>query len=133
VTELLDADIHQSGLNAIVEVLWDLHCRFVARSGNKAGSNDDLHFLALAVGGEAGEVLEVALRFVLTTLSLQNQVKKQWRGFGDEDREQIKEELGDAFVYWAMLARLLGVDVGAIPAEAVAKARRKIEELEGRY
>jgi NTP pyrophosphatase (non-canonical NTP hydrolase) len=121
-------------LSKTVEDLWELHRRFVAQSGHVAGSDDDVHFLALAVGGETGEVLAHAIPMVIAFAAsigaVQNQVKKSWRGFGDDDREKLEEELGDAFTYWALLGTALGIDVAGLPERALAKAHRKIAELE---
>jgi NTP pyrophosphatase (non-canonical NTP hydrolase) len=123
-------------LTAIVDELWELHKRFIARSGSVAGSKDDVRFLALAVGGEVGEVLGYVVPLILAlaaeTGSVQNQVKKSWRGFGDEDLARLSEEIGDAFVYLVLLARSLKIDVENLPRRALSKARRKIVELENR-
>lgn len=106
------------GNDLITEVnrdLWELHHRFIARSGNVAGSIEDERFLALAMVGEAGEVA--------------NFVKKQWRG-DKVDRELLKDELSDVFAYWCLLVRCAGFDVAGVIARSHSKAVERLAQLE---
>lgn len=95
--------------------LWELHGRFIARSGNVAGSIEDERFLALALAGESGEVA--------------NFVKKQWRGDA-VDREAFKDELSDVFAYWCLLVRCAGFDVAGVVARSHSKAVERLAQLE---
>jgi NTP pyrophosphatase (non-canonical NTP hydrolase) len=104
-------------ISDVARDLWELHHRFIARSGNKAGSIEDERFLALALAGEAGEVA--------------NFVKKQWRG-DQVDRESLKDELSDVFVYWCLLVRCAGFDAAGVISRSHTKAVEKIAQLEGR-
>lgn len=70
------------------------------------GSDEHVHFMALSLAGEVGE--------------LANQIKKFWRGDYDpattdaatyvEARENIAEEIGDIAVVLQMLSSALGLD-----------------------
>ncbi len=102
-------------INDVDHDLWDLHHRFIACSGNVAGSIEDERFLALALAGEAGEVA--------------NFVKKQWRG-DRVDRELLRDELSDVFAYWALLVRCAGFDVAGVIARSHSKAVERIAQLE---
>lgn len=102
-------------LNEAAERLWDLHKRFVAKAGFEPGSEEDLRFLALAMGGEVGEVL--------------NLVKKNWRG-DPVDSGKLIGEMGDVLSYWLLLISCLGLIPAVILDEAVDKATRYIEKLE---
>lgn len=63
----------------------------------------DSRFLALALGGEVGE--------------LQNLIKKEWRGSrGRTDRKfmrEVAEEMADVRIYLELLANCFGVDLDA--------------------
>ena len=96
--------------------LWELHKRFVAKARIEPGSLEDVRFLALALGGEVGEVL--------------NQVKKSWREATPPFSDALYEELGDVFSYWLLLVHALGVEPESLINWAVLKASRKIAELE---
>jgi NTP pyrophosphatase (non-canonical NTP hydrolase) len=71
-----------------------------------AWSDEDRRFLALALAGEVGELLNV--------------VKKAWRGDDDPSYEgKIAEELADARIYLELLARAHGMDLDAACTEVV--------------
>lgn len=78
------------------------------------GTASEVHFLALALGGECGE--------------LQNVIKKCWRGDSGfaAKREEIASEIADIRIYMEHLADALGIDVD----EA---CRKKIAELQKRW
>jgi NTP pyrophosphatase (non-canonical NTP hydrolase) len=73
--------------------------------------NEDEHFLALALCGEAGE--------------LANMIKKRWRD-GTDLTEEVKDELADIFIYHAMLARLFGMNSEQLYARSVQKLQRVV-------
>lgn len=63
-------------------------------------SAEDTHFLALALGGECGE--------------LQNVIKKLWRGdlsITNETLTRIEDEIADVRIYLELLAASFGIDV----------------------
>ena len=79
-----------------------VHQRFVARaqaSGKLRSEDEVIHFLALAICGEAGE--------------LANLIKKKWRGDEIDDSE-IVDEMADIRIYLEHLARLLNVDLDRV-------------------
>ena len=65
----------------------------------ETGSEEDQHFLALALSGEVGEAL--------------NLIKKRWRGDQIDDlwTESLKEELADSRIMLELLAWSLGGDL----------------------
>jgi len=78
------------------------------------GSDEDIRFLALALGGEVGE--------------LQNLIKKIWRGdFTLHERwTEIAGEMADVRVYLELFARACGYDLdGCVRAQALPKIRRR--------
>lgn len=66
-----------------------------------AGSEEDIHFLALALCGEAGE--------------LANLIKKCWRGDRSLRNAEVDlaEELADVRIYLELLASMLKIDLDA--------------------
>ncbi|MDB5388266.1 MAG: hypothetical protein JWM11_3912 [Planctomycetaceae bacterium] len=77
----------------------EIHARFlkIARAkGHLTSELDVLHFLALAICGEAGE--------------LANLVKKTWRG-DDIDEKRIRDEIADIRIYLEHICRHLGIDL----------------------
>lgn len=104
-------------LRAAEERLWDLHHRFIARSGHKAGTDDDVCFLALALAGEVGEVANI--------------IKKSWRGDG-LNLPNLYDELSDVFAYWVLLVYAVGATAEEIVTRSVTKAEAKIAKLEAR-
>lgn len=90
----------------------DVIHRAVAKNWPTYGT-EDLHFLSLALCGEAGE--------------LANLVKKEWRGDVDDEnrvrwKNKVASELADIRIYLELLAKAAGIDLD----EAV---ETKIEEL----
>ncbi len=90
---------------------------FVKKRGDTLGSDNDRRYLALALGGEVGE--------------MQNLIKKEWRG--DVKKNQKKElrhkiamELADIRIYLEHLANAHNVDLDAACEE-------KTEELRTRW
>ena len=81
------------------EEVWEIHLRAIKKSGIRVGTDEDTQFLALALGGEVGE--------------LQNIIKKAWRGdFAiDEMIEEIELELADIQVYLELLARSMRLNL----------------------
>jgi NTP pyrophosphatase (non-canonical NTP hydrolase) len=68
----------------------------------KVWSDEDRRFLALALGGEVGE--------------LQNLIKKDWRGDTNAHnlgawREKVEMELADIRIYLELLARAYEIDL----------------------
>jgi NTP pyrophosphatase (non-canonical NTP hydrolase) len=75
--------------------LWTIHTSLVEGTF-KPGSEEDRHFLALAMCGEAGEVA--------------NLIKKQWRGDNIPDfQDKLEEEIGDVFAYLTLLSIAYGL------------------------
>lgn len=99
-----------------------VHRLILSREPKKwdAYSDEDLVFLAMSMGGEAGEVL--------------NDVKKWMRGdyTRTELRERVSKEIADVQILLFLLARTLtlGLDIGGIEdggsGEAMGDARRPI-------
>lgn len=87
-----------------------------------AYGDEDRHFLALALGGEVGE--------------LQNLVKKEWRGsFAVHDREflaKIGEEMADIRIYLDLLARGFGVDLDRACEEKIPELLKRWPEAKVR-
>lgn len=81
------------------EEVWEIHLRAIKKTGIRVGTDEDTRFLALALGGEVGE--------------LQNIIKKAWRGdFAIEEMiEEIEKELADIQVYLELLARNMRLDL----------------------
>ncbi|MGH2627744.1 MAG: hypothetical protein ACRDHY_13960 [Anaerolineales bacterium] len=74
-------------------------------------SDEDRRFLALALGGEVGE--------------LQNVIKKAWRGDDDPTYEgKLAEEMADARIYLELLALAHGMDLDAACVEIVRSKLR---------
>lgn len=76
-----------------------IHERFIKLAQTKGNLNSDtevLHFLALAICGEVGE--------------LANLVKKVWRG-DEVDPNAIRDELADIRIYLEHLSRALDIDL----------------------
>ncbi len=71
-------------------------------------SREHLAYLALGLGGEAGEACDV--------------VKRALRD-GTLDPQRLADELGDLIYYWARLCAVAGV----APALLLDESRRKIE------
>src|SRR5689334_13639023 len=79
----------------------EVHLRFVkhAQSVGRLTSEDEIiHFLALAIAGEAGE--------------LANLVKKKWQG-DEVDQQSLREEIADIRIYLEHIARHLHIDIDA--------------------
>ena len=90
---------------------------FVKKRGDKLGSDNDRRYLALALGGEVGE--------------MQNLVKKEWRGDLKKTQKaelhhKIAMELADIRIYLEHLADAYGVNLD----EA---CETKTEELKQRW
>ena len=62
-----------------------------------AWSIEDARFLALALAGEVGELL--------------NLLKKEWRGDGEWNEGEVFAELADIRIYLDLLARALGCNL----------------------
>lgn len=76
-----------------------IHERFLKLAqakGNLTSDTEILHFLALAICGEAGE--------------LANLVKKSWRG-DSVDPNDIRDEIADIRIYLEHLTRHLNIDL----------------------
>lgn len=93
--------------------VWEIHLRAIKKSGIRVGTNDDTRFLALALGGEVGE--------------LQNIIKKAWRGdFEIEEMiEDIELELADIQIYLELLARSMRLDLTDAVHAKMPEVRRK--------
>lgn len=96
---------------------------YAAETAVHPGGNDGVVYLALGLGGEAGEV--------------QESVKKWQRGLGamgeldEEHLDDVPHELGDVLWYLARLADELGYDLEDIAEQNVEKlgARQEANEL----
>ena len=75
------------------------------------GPDRDIKSLALGVGGEAGEVMEI--------------IKKGTRPGREIDREHLKEEIGDVLWYLAVLADTLDLDLEEIALENIQKLKER--------
>lgn len=78
------------------------------------GSDDeDLKFFAVGIAGEAGEMLEVLMPFIMAAVAagrLNNLVKKKWRDGPNDDRDrEIRLELADIAAYTFMACRSMGM------------------------
>lgn len=81
---------------------------------NKRDGNDGLMHMAAGLSGEAGEVLD--------------QAKKVWVYNKPLDRENMVEELGDAFYYLTGLMILLGIELKDVIEANMAKLRKRYPE-----
>jgi NTP pyrophosphatase (non-canonical NTP hydrolase) len=96
----------------------ELHLRFVkhAQSLGRLTSEDEIvHFLALAIAGEAGE--------------LANLVKKKWQGDA-VDNHSVREEIADISIYLEHLARHLHIDIDAACQEKLAVVADRLRQRE---
>lgn len=75
------------------------------------GPDRDIKSLALGVGGEAGEILEI--------------IKKGFRPGRSIDKEHLKEEIGDVMWYLAVLADSLDLDLEEIAVMNIAKLKER--------
>jgi NTP pyrophosphatase (non-canonical NTP hydrolase) len=90
-----------------------IHDRFMKLAQAKGGLNSEpevLHFLTLAICGEAGE--------------LANLVKKMWRG-DEVDPEHIRDEIADIRIYLEHISRHLDIDLDKA-------CERKLDEVHKR-
>lgn len=85
--------------------------RLTEKTANYPKGKGDVRYLALAIGGEAGEV--------------QEKVKKAWREDDDAYLDDLEDELGDVLWYLARLADELDLDLADV-------AERNIEKTYGR-
>jgi len=73
-------------------------------------------FATLGMMGEAGEVSE--------------KIKKVWRDknkvFNEEDREEIKKELGDVLWYMSQLASEIGIELDDVATNNINKTQSRI-------
>jgi len=91
---------------------WTINTAVYPAAGT--GSVEELMYIALGLGGEAGE--------------LGNYVKKLYRdGDNAELREKIGKELGDVMWYAARMASALGVNLEATISENRAKLESRKE------
>jgi NTP pyrophosphatase (non-canonical NTP hydrolase) len=77
----------------------EIHLRFVKQAqslGRLTSEVEIIHFLALAIAGEAGE--------------LANLMKKEWQGDKVDDHN-LREEIADIRIYLEHLARHLHIDI----------------------
>ena len=93
--------------------VWEIHVRAIKKAGIRVGTDEDTQFLALALGGEVGE--------------LQNIIKKAWRGdfVIDEMIEEIEFELADIQVYLELLARSMRLNLTDAVHAKLPEIRRK--------
>lgn len=75
------------------------------------GPDRDIKSLALGVGGEAGEVMEI--------------IKKGTRPGKTVDVTHLKEEIGDVLWYLAVLADTFDLDLDEIAMENIDKLRER--------
>lgn len=95
------------------QIARDIHERFVALArtqGSLTSDTEILHFLALAICGEAGE--------------LANLIKKSWRGDA-VNADAIRDEIADIRIYLEHISRALGIDLDRA-------CEQKLEEVAAR-
>lgn len=90
----------------------DVHWRRASPRVGKAGTEEDIRFLALAMAGEAGEAANV--------------VKKAWRDGGPTNRDKLAEEIAGTACYLIGLAHAIGLNLDA-------EMRRQMAAFEARY
>ncbi len=78
---------------------------------NTLGPDRDPRSLALGVGGEAGEVMEI--------------IKKGFRPGKEVDVAHLKEEIGDVLWYLAVLADTYDLDLEEIALDNIDKLERR--------
>jgi NTP pyrophosphatase (non-canonical NTP hydrolase) len=96
----------------------EIHLRFVkhAQSLGRLNSNEEIiHFLALAIAGEAGE--------------LANLVKKSWQG-DTVELHSLREEIADIRIYLEHLARHLHVDIDEACEEKIKVVAERVAQKE---
>lgn len=119
--------------------LYELHERMTGHLF-PAYSNKDERFLALALGGEIGELTEKLIEtgpedaaFVALLLSsragkLSNYIKKRWRDDADLS-EEIRDEIADIRVYLELLAKCFDIEGDKLDARVQAKLAKVVERM----
>lgn len=96
----------------------EIHLGFVrhAQSLGRLTSEDEIiHFLSLAIAGEAGE--------------LANLMKKKWQGDA-VDHDSLREEIADIRIYLEHLARHLHIDIDAACEEKLNVVADRLAQRE---
>lgn len=97
---------------------WEIHQRYIRLANEKGKLTSEaeiIHFLALAICGEAGE--------------LGNLIKKKW--LGDEvDEQLIRSEIADIRIYLEHLARHLRIDLDQACEQKVTVVAERVAAKE---
>lgn len=98
---------------------------FAKKRGDKLGSDTDQRYLALALGGEVGE--------------LQNLIKKEWRGDFKKGKKkgnsydtflyQVSSEMADIRIYLEHLANAYGVNLDEACELKTEELRRRWPQI----
>lgn len=88
-----------------------IHTHRIKNSGIAPWSVEDTRFLAMALAGEVGELL--------------NFLKKEWRGDQKDFKPAIRAELADIRVYLHLVATALKVDIDEAVEEKLPEIRAK--------
>src|ERR1700691_205874 len=96
--------------------LFEMHERITGHLF-PAYSHTDEHFLALALGGEIGELC--------------NMVKKRWRD-GADLTEEIRDEIADIRVYLELIAKCFDVEGEKLDRQVESKLLRVAEKHKAR-
>jgi NTP pyrophosphatase (non-canonical NTP hydrolase) len=102
-----------------------IHEYFVKKRGETMGSDGDRRYIALALGGEAGE--------------MQNLVKKEWRGDFKKDKKkhaaydtfkyQLAAELADIRIYLELLGAAYDIDLDVACETKTEELRRRWPQI----
>lgn len=82
-----------------------------------AYSNTDVHFLALALAGEVGELC--------------NLIKKEWRD-GVDNREEQRDEIADIRVYLELVAKCLDMEGSKLDFRVESKLQKVVQKHKAR-
>jgi NTP pyrophosphatase (non-canonical NTP hydrolase) len=122
--------------------LYELHER-LTKHLFPAYASEDERFLALALGGEAGELAEkilesgpedaafLALMMCARAGKLSNYVKKRWRDRA-EFTEEIRDEIADIRMYLELLAKCFDIEGEKLDQRVEDKLMRVVERFRDR-
>lgn len=96
------------------------------------GRLDEMSYLALGLGGEAGEVLEVCKKIIRDIPSIEHTDNVRF-SVPQATVVRISSELGDVFWYWIRLCKLFGLNPYEVVEDNVDKleARNKNGTIQG--
>ncbi len=87
-------------------------------------------YCVLGLSGEAGEVLEEAIKLTISTSKVVETTKKAIRASKVMDRSRMRDELGDVAYYWFRLCDELGFSPEEVWEGNVAKLKER--QIRGR-